>query len=472
MTARWHLGPITGFEFWRVLVFSPEVLIFLFFMITDPKTTPSGRIGPPHLRGRGRTPRGAADRAAIDGVLDEGRAPRLRSRSCAPRARSSKPWLRGCGCSSAPRAAPRSARSRSPEQPPSPACSSSQASPRGRAPPSRSRLTSRRERCCRRSTVLPSKGVADTDQPHARATDHPRPRLRPPDRGRGAAPPRQEPCRDGGGAAPGYRACGSQIDTAGDRAIIVPQRRIESVQLNLEAAVKQAPPLVVAAVTGTEALVTVEGSPADRRLPRQRDAVQQDARAPARPSQRATSSSARAAARRRRSPPASPRSSPPRVSAGSAWRTSPPRSGSTSASARSVHPVTSDPSAMMGGGVCWVDIDNDGWLDLFAVNSYSDLDLRVLGDARRPAAKRPLPQPGRNVHRRHPHVGGGRPDPGQRLRRRRFQRRRLQRPLRHCGRIRRAALERRQGSLHGGRPRRRDHRVGLALGRDRRRCER
>ena len=43
MTARWHLGPITGFEFWRVVVFSPEMLIFLFFMITDPKTTPSGR---------------------------------------------------------------------------------------------------------------------------------------------------------------------------------------------------------------------------------------------------------------------------------------------------------------------------------------------------------------------------------------------------------------------------------------------
>ena len=40
MTARWHLGPITGFEFWRVVVLSPEVMVFLFFMITDPKTTP------------------------------------------------------------------------------------------------------------------------------------------------------------------------------------------------------------------------------------------------------------------------------------------------------------------------------------------------------------------------------------------------------------------------------------------------
>jgi Na+-translocating ferredoxin:NAD+ oxidoreductase RnfD subunit len=42
MTARWHLGPITGFQFFWVLVTSPEVLVFLFFMITDPKTAPTG----------------------------------------------------------------------------------------------------------------------------------------------------------------------------------------------------------------------------------------------------------------------------------------------------------------------------------------------------------------------------------------------------------------------------------------------
>jgi hypothetical protein len=40
MTARWHLGPIAGFHFWWVLVTSPEVLVFCFFMITDPKTAP------------------------------------------------------------------------------------------------------------------------------------------------------------------------------------------------------------------------------------------------------------------------------------------------------------------------------------------------------------------------------------------------------------------------------------------------
>src|SRR6187200_3347394 len=45
MNARWHLGPVTGWEFWRALVFSPEILVFLFFMITDPKTIPSGKTG-------------------------------------------------------------------------------------------------------------------------------------------------------------------------------------------------------------------------------------------------------------------------------------------------------------------------------------------------------------------------------------------------------------------------------------------
>ena len=34
--------------------------------------------------------------------------------------------------------------------------------------------------------------------------------------------------------------------------------------------------------------------------------------------------------------------------------------------------MTNDPPAMMGGGVCWLDYNNDGWLDLFAVNSYAD----------------------------------------------------------------------------------------------------
>jgi Na+-translocating ferredoxin:NAD+ oxidoreductase RnfD subunit len=45
MTANWAFGPVCGVDYWRVIVTSPEVLIFLFFMITDPKTTPSGHVG-------------------------------------------------------------------------------------------------------------------------------------------------------------------------------------------------------------------------------------------------------------------------------------------------------------------------------------------------------------------------------------------------------------------------------------------
>ena len=36
--------------------------------------------------------------------------------------------------------------------------------------------------------------------------------------------------------------------------------------------------------------------------------------------------------------------------------------------------VTGDPVAMMGGGLCWLDYDRDGWLDLFVVNSYAELE--------------------------------------------------------------------------------------------------
>ncbi len=31
-----------------------------------------------------------------------------------------------------------------------------------------------------------------------------------------------------------------------------------------------------------------------------------------------------------------------------------------------------DPNAMMSGGLCWIDVDDDGWLDLFVVNTWSE----------------------------------------------------------------------------------------------------
>jgi len=43
MTASWSPTPVCDGRFWAVLVTSPEVLIFLLFMITDPKTVPARR---------------------------------------------------------------------------------------------------------------------------------------------------------------------------------------------------------------------------------------------------------------------------------------------------------------------------------------------------------------------------------------------------------------------------------------------
>ena len=45
MTAAWHLGAIGGVDLWWLLVTSPEILVFLFFMITDPRTIPTSDAG-------------------------------------------------------------------------------------------------------------------------------------------------------------------------------------------------------------------------------------------------------------------------------------------------------------------------------------------------------------------------------------------------------------------------------------------
>jgi hypothetical protein len=42
ITTAWALEPVCGSYFWWVVITSPEVLVFLFFMITDPKTIPGG----------------------------------------------------------------------------------------------------------------------------------------------------------------------------------------------------------------------------------------------------------------------------------------------------------------------------------------------------------------------------------------------------------------------------------------------
>jgi len=50
--AIWHVGPVVGLEYWADIALSPEVLVFVFFMISDPQTAPKTT--------RGRVAYGAA----------------------------------------------------------------------------------------------------------------------------------------------------------------------------------------------------------------------------------------------------------------------------------------------------------------------------------------------------------------------------------------------------------------------------
>ena len=93
MTARWHLGPIEGWDFWRTLLTSPEVLVFLFFMITDPKTIPSGRIQRRAFACAVAVLAALLDCASANGVRKQGGPPR----------RVGVGVCRGCGRAMGPR---------------------------------------------------------------------------------------------------------------------------------------------------------------------------------------------------------------------------------------------------------------------------------------------------------------------------------------------------------------------------------
>src|SRR5213080_1787207 len=44
MVASWHATALCGTDLWKILVTSPEVLIFAFFMLPDPRTVPEGQV--------------------------------------------------------------------------------------------------------------------------------------------------------------------------------------------------------------------------------------------------------------------------------------------------------------------------------------------------------------------------------------------------------------------------------------------
>jgi Na+-transporting NADH:ubiquinone oxidoreductase subunit NqrB len=44
-TARWSFEPVCGNNLWLTIITSPEIFIFTYFMITDPRTVPRSRVG-------------------------------------------------------------------------------------------------------------------------------------------------------------------------------------------------------------------------------------------------------------------------------------------------------------------------------------------------------------------------------------------------------------------------------------------
>jgi Na+-translocating ferredoxin:NAD+ oxidoreductase RnfD subunit len=369
MTARWHLGPITGFEFWRVVVLSPEVMVFLFFMITDPKTTPKSRFGryayaltvallavlliaPQVTEFWTKVALLAslwivcASRPLVD-VL----APRLQGTSVRP----SRYRLGAAALTGAAVFAGVLVLAGIPARPEA-AVAGAAAAPGSSLP---------------QLTVLPSEGVAtqiDTELARQIAGDLVA------DLRIEADALRNRDKTDAARAAGGTRLQGlwAQIGAAGTSAIIVPQRHIDKLQLKLETAVGQDPPIVVATATGTERLETVQGSPATVAF-----------RGNTTPFLRTLELQLNGGrylivgSRDGTPEPVAPGSSAQLVSSGvggAKLENVAPAVG-IDFQQNAIHSPTLDPSTMMGGGVCWIDIDNDGRLDLFAVNSFEAGDL-------------------------------------------------------------------------------------------------
>ena len=381
MTAAWHLGAIGGVELWWLLVTSPEILVFLFFMITDPRTIPTSDAGRRvyavsvgFLAALLMAPWTTefAHKVALLGALTLVCAARpLLLLTAAGRAERARSWAGGTSTAAraggaALAAAAAGALLLLAGLPARPEAALAAPADTNRVP---------------QVTVASSPGLAPVDRRTARriaaalVTDLEvsAEALRTRNRARAAR------------AATGSWLADlwSRIDASRGGAVEVVTYDPHRIRLRLEPGEGQGPPLVVATLHGTTRTTTygasggepvAQGEPVE--IQRTFEMVEHGGRYLIAAVRGAPGATAPAPSVR-----ASFTLTDVAPSVGLDFRHGAFRSG-----------VTGDETAMMGAGVCWLDYDRDGWLDLYAVNGYAESDIPDVRIRSRSAAQPPVPQ--------------------------------------------------------------------------------